>query len=398
MESHLELPKPSAPALAHSQRLADSIRERIAAGHGWIDFAEFMNLALYAPGLGYYSAGARKFGPDGDFVTAPEISPLFGRCIARSLTGILSECSPGNILELGAGTGAMAAEILRKLERDGVLPERYLILEISADLRERQMRTIKERVPSQAGRVAWLDALPDAGIDGVILANEVLDALPVTRFTIDHDGLYAQGVTVEAGRFRWRRAPASRSLHEQVAAIQEDLDDRIQSEYTSEIRPSLPAFINGVGGALNRGLILLIDYGLPRREFYHPDRNCGTLVCHYRHRAHPNPFLYPGLQDITAWVDFTAVAEAADKARLQVAGYTTQAHFLLAAGVGQELAGQPDETVTANGLRARTQMSTELKTLMMPGEMGEFFKVMALGRGIDTLPAAFSGRDLRHLL
>jgi len=398
MESHLELPKPSAPALAHSQQLADLIREHIVAGDGWIDFAEFMNLALYAPGLGYYSAGARKFGPGGDFVTAPEISPLFGRCIARSLTGILSECSPGNILELGAGTGAMAAEILRTLERDGVLPERYLILEISADLRERQMRTIKERVPSQAGRVAWLDALPDAGIDGVILANEVLDALPVTRFTIDHDGLHAQGVTVEAGRFRWRRAPASRSLHDQVAAIEQDLDDRIQSEYTSEIRPSLPAFINGIGGALNRGLILLIDYGLPRREFYHPDRKCGTLMCHYRHRAHPNPFLYPGLQDITAWVDFTAVAEAADKADLQVAGYTTQAHFLLAGGVGQELAGQPDEAVAAAGLRARTQLSTELKTLMMPGEMGEFFKVMALSRGIDTLPAAFSGRDLRHLL
>ena len=398
MVNKSELPPPAEDALAHSRTLSALIRQRIADAGGWIDFAAFMNLALYAPGLGYYSAGAQKFGPAGDFVTAPEISPIFGRCIARSLADVLQDIESGVVLELGAGTGAMAAEILAALERDGGLPDRYLILEVSADLRDRQRATICERIPTLAHRVEWLDDLPGTGINGVILANEVMDALPVTRFTVDRSGLRALGVGNTGASFGWRTGPISAVVRDRVSAIERVLGAELPVHYTSEICPSLPAFVAGLSRSLNRGLMLLIDYGLPRREYYHRDRNSGTLMCHYRHRAHADPFLYPGLQDITGWVDFTAVAEAADAAGLQVIGYTNQANYLLGAGADQELAAVIDAAGAEVDLQTRLRLSRELQTLMMPGQMGERFKVMGLCRNFDRVPRGFSGRDFRHML
>jgi len=401
MENQSELPKPSADALAHSEKLAALIRDRIICADNWIDFADYMDLALYAPGLGYYSAGATKFGAAGDFVTAPEISPLFSRCIARVAAEVLGNYSPGVILEVGAGTGCMAAEIIRVLENHGGVLDRYLILETSAELRQRQRDTLQERIPDSIGQVEWLDKFPETAINGVILANEVLDALPVTRFSRTglaprQDGvghLQNSGVGADGDRFCWKPAPPSDVLRERVNAIEAALEAPLQHGYTSEISLRLPAFIHSLGNALNRGLVLIIDYGLPRREFFHPDRDQGTLICHYRHRAHPDPFLYPGLQDITAWVDFTAVAEAAVEAGLHVAGYTTQAHFLLGARVDEEFAN-----AAAPDLPGQLELSRQLQTLMMPGQMGERFKVMSLVRGIDVVPAAFQHRDLRHLL
>jgi SAM-dependent MidA family methyltransferase len=401
MENRFELPKPSAEALAHSERLTALIRERILSAGNWMDFAEFMDLALYAPGLGYYSAGARKIGAAGDFVTAPEISPLFSRCVARVAAEVLGSCSPGVILEVGAGTGCMAAEIIRVLESHGGVLDRYLILEISAELRDRQRQTLERRVPNCVCRVEWLDKFPDTAINGVILANEVLDAQPVTRFRRVASrrpedglgGLQSVGVSIEGGGFCWKSGPPSDILCERVKAIEETLGASFPENYTSEISLRLPAFVESLGTALHRGLVLIIDYGLPRREFFHRDRDQGTLICHYRHRAHADPFLYPGLQDISAWVDFTAVAEAAAGAGLQLAGYTTQAHFLLGAGVDEEFAN-----AGVRDLPRRLELSQQLQTLMMPGQMGERFKVMGLMRGIDVAPEAFLYRDLRHLL
>jgi SAM-dependent MidA family methyltransferase len=392
MVNKIQLPTPAEDALAHSRVLSELISERIADAGGWIDFAEFMNLALYAPGLGYYSAGAEKFGPAGDFVTAPEISPLFGRCLGRSLVSVMQNTGSAVIVEVGAGTGAMAAEVLAVLERDGGLPDRYLVLETSADLRDRQQRTIRDRIPAQAHRVEWLDELPEPGIACAVLANEVLDALPCTRFSVGEDGLFALGVSPAGDSFEWRRGPVSAAVTERVGAIEEALRAPLPVNYTSEICPSLAAFVDGLGRSIGQGLLLLIDYGLPRREYYHRDRTSGTLRCHYRHRAHSDPFLYPGLQDITAWVDFTAVAEAADRAGLQVLGYTNQANFLIGAGADQEYA-------SANvGQAERLELGAALQTLMMPGQMGERFKVMGLGRQFDQVVPGFSGRDFRHLL
>ena len=401
MENQLELPKPSDEALAHSDTLAALIRERIRGAGNWIDFADYMDLALYAPGLGYYSAGASKIGAEGDFVTAPEISPLFSRCIARVAAEVLSSCSSGAILEVGAGTGKMAAEIIRVLEYQGNILDRYLILETSADLRERQRQLLEQQVPDSVSRVEWLDMFPETAIDGLILANEVLDALPVSRFVLTRRGagaagvgqLQAAGVGIEGDRLCWKPGPPQQILRERFDGIEASLSAPLPDGYTSEISLRIPAMVESLGSALKRGLILIVDYGLPRREYFHPERDQGTLICHYRHRAHPDPFLYPGLQDITAWVDFTAVAEAAASAGLDLAGYTTQANFLLGARVDEEF-----ENAGASDLVGQLELSRQLQTLMMPGEMGERFKVMGLARGIDVAPAAVRYRDLRHLL
>jgi len=401
MEIQSELPTPSAEALAHSETLAALIRDRIVGAGNWMDFTDFMDLALYAPGLGYYSAGASKFGVAGDFVTAPEISPLFSRCIARVAAEVLGNCPSGVILEVGAGTGCMAAEIIRVLENQGGVLDRYLILEVSADLRERQRQTLEQRVPDSICRVEWLDEFPETPINGVILANEVFDALPVTRFSVTdstrgEDGvgrLHTSGVGFEGDRFRWKLAPPTDILREYFNAIEATLGARLPAGYMSEISLRLPAFVNSLGGALKRGLVLIIDYGLPRREYFHPDRGQGTLICHYRHRAHPDPFIYPGLQDITAWVDFTAVAEAAAEASLDIAGYTTQAHFLLGAGVEEEFVN-----ASPTDAPGQLELSQQMQTLMMPGQMGERFKVMGLTRGIESVPKAFRYHDLRHRL
>jgi len=404
MSEPIPFPVPDTAALAHSEQVSRHIRRHIAAAGGWIDFSDYMNLALYAPGLGYYSAGARKFGESGDFVTAPEISPLFARCLARAFldttcAGGRTADGPTTILELGAGTGAMAAEILQTLHRMGAAPERYLILEVSADLRERQRRLIRDRVPDLAACVSWLDALPATPINGVIVANEVLDALPVTRFDLDETSrVRIHGVEATDSGFGWCRRTADASFQEQIGELAGNLGVAWPAGYTSEICPGMSGFIDGLSRSLERGLILLVDYGLPGRAYYDPERSRGTLACHYRHRRHEDPFFYPGLQDITAWVDFTGVANAADAADLDVLGFTTQAQFLLAAGVEEEFARLMEQSGAGDHPREQIRIAAGLKTLMLPGQMGETFKVMALGRQLSRGPAAICENDFLHLL
>ncbi len=390
MEVPLQFPVPSNDALAHSRKLEKLIRDRIRAAGGWIGFAEYMALALYAPGLGYYSAGARKLGAGGDFVTAPEISPMYARCLSNVVAPLLGSFEHGTILELGGGTGILAADMLLALDQRKALPRRYLMLDVSADLRARQQALLEEKVPGLMHLVEWVDTLPDSAFDGVILANEVIDALPVERFAVTGDAVQALGVAVRSGSFGWEKAPAPQELCDAVRGVENALGDSLAPGYESELSLTLPAWINGLAGVLSNGLVILADYGYPRRDYYHPDRGHGTLRCHYRHRAHDDPFLYPGLQDISAWVDFSAVADAARAAGFSLAGYTTQAQFLLGTGIDAEFASL--------GGSARIAAAQQARVLLMPGEMGEAFKIMLLGRGeAGALPApAF--RDFRSWL
>lgn len=373
--------------------MAALLCDAIAEAGGVLPFSRFMELALYAPGLGYYSAGSRKFGEAGDFVTAPEISPLFARCLAGQFAAVLEALGGGEILELGAGTGRMAADLLLELERLDILPRRYCILELSGELRERQRSAIEAVAPRLAGRVEWLDQLPDDGIRGAIVGNEVLDAMPITRFRLRGGAVVELGVAVEGGRFVWREMPASESLRERVEALQRASGSVWCDGYESEINTALGPWIASLATSLEAGVMLFIDYGFSRREYYHPDRSGGTLMCHYRHRAHPDPLILPGLQDITAHVDFTAVAEAAHESGLKVEGYTTQANFLLGAGIDRFL--HPGERPVAEHLR----LAQGAKKLLLPSEMGELFKVIGLSRNFTGSPlSGFALRDLRNML
>ncbi|MBI3345199.1 MAG: class I SAM-dependent methyltransferase [Gammaproteobacteria bacterium] len=388
-----ELPVPDEDSLRHSQRLAELIRDGIERQGGRITFARYMELALYAPGLGYYSAGLNKFGAAGDFVTAPEISPLFARCVARQCRQVLQALGGGDILEFGAGSGAMAADLLAELEVLNSLPQQYFILEISAELRERQRATLIQRIPHLSGRVIWLDEFPKQKLRGFVFANEVLDAMPVHRFQLDAEGISELYVACKDDKFAWRAGPVSDpALAERIAEICVASPD-LKPGYISEINLAAPAWVRTVAAAIESGMLLLIDYGYPRHELYHPERDCGALLCHYRHHAHDDPFLYPGLQDIAAHVDFTALAEAGHEAGLDVAGYTTQANFLIACGL-TELASQ---THSAEA-RPRIQLADEIKRLTLPGEMGEVFKVLALTRDFNGPVLGFSLRDFRSRL
>jgi SAM-dependent MidA family methyltransferase len=387
-ESLSSLPPPQPEAQATSEQLIALIRDEIAANGGQISFARYMELALFAPGLGYYAAGSRKFGPEGDFVTAPEISSLFSRTLARQLAEILAKLGQGEVLEVGGGSGVMAADILTELETLDALPPRYGILELSAELQQRQRETLAERAPHLLPRVHWLSELPAAGFRGVVLANELLDALPVHGFCIEEDGPRERVVVWDGQRFQWQRAaPGSDALHQALA----ELAPQLAVGYCSEINLAAGAWVGSIAERLTAGVVLLLDYGYPRHEYYHPQRNTGTLMCHYRHRAHDDPFVYPGLQDITTHVDFTAIAEAAQAAGLQVSGYNTQGLFLLANGI-TELAEQ------ATDERQRLELVQQLRTLTMPTEMGEEFKVMALSRGYDQPLRGFALQDLRNRL
>jgi SAM-dependent MidA family methyltransferase len=370
-------------ALLHSKRLGKRLRAEIADAGGAIGFERFMELALYAPGLGYYSAGARKFGAEGDFITAPELSPLFARCLAAQCAEVLVALGGGDILELGAGTGALAAGMLAKLSELRQLPGRYFILEVSADLRERQRRTLAELAPAVLDKVEWLECLPQT-LTGVIIGNELLDALPVCRFRRAHQGFEEFTVAVEGGRFVWRLRPAPAELGVALTALENSLPQPLVEDYQSEICTRLPALLYSLADLLTRGALLWVDYGYTRAAYYHPDRYMGTLMCHYRQRAHHDPFLYPGLQDITAHVDFTAVAEAATAAGLDLAGYTTQAQFLMALGI----TAQAHDWHTARAV----------KLLTLPDEMGERFKAIGFTKGLDAALSGFSLRDLSRSL
>lgn len=387
-------PLPDAAALAHSARLSDQIRDEIRAAGGSISFRRFMDRALYAPGMGYYSAGAIKFGAAGDFVTAPELSPLFSICLARQCEEILQLAGGDVILELGAGSGRMAADLLRELIARGSAPREYWILETSAELRQRQRQWLSGELPEFAPCIRWLDRLPAAGVRGVILANEVLDAVPVCRVRISPGRILETRVASEGGQLAWRDLPADTELDGAVREIVRGLGSTLPDAYTTEINTGLGALVSSWAGTLEAGALLLLDYGYPRNEYFHPQRADGTLLCHYRHRVHTDPFLYPGLQDISAAVDFTAVVEAGAAAGLDLLGFTTQAHFLIGCGIGEiATGGTPPDS------RAWPGVAQQLRVLTLPGEMGEFVKAVALGRQLPPRPLmGFAAMDQRRRL
>ena len=374
----LSLPEPSADERALSETLAAKIRAEILA-RGPIDFARYMALCLYAPGLGYYSAGKQKFGAAGDFITAPELGDVFARCVARAIAPAVR--GGGEVLELGAGSGALAATLIAELDALGAPPARYRILETSADLRERQAH----RLAAFGARVEWLDAPPESAWSGALVANEVIDALPVRRFALRDSGLFAQRVGVDArGAFGLVEAPADEALAACVAKL-----PPLDPPYVSEVLPELPAWIDAVTRSLARGAALFVDYGYVAREYYRADRVDGTLVCHYRHRAHADPLILPGLQDLTAFVDFTALAHAGVAARLELACYASQSRFLLASGLPEIL-----EASATLAPRELAMIAQQVRRLTLPGEMGERFQAMLFTRAMDAGEFACAAVDM----
>jgi len=393
--SATSLPEPDALSLAHSDKVSAYIRQAIDDAGGSIGFAEYMQHALYAPALGYYAAGASKFGDAGDFVTAPEISPVFGHVIARQIAALFDghDSIPGrSVLEFGAGTGAMAADILSRLEKLGALPDEYLVLEVSADLQERQRRTLQQRTPDLAQRVRWIDSLPDS-FDGVVIANEVLDALPAERFRKRDGQLFRLGVANAGASFTWVEESAPKPLREAVSRIESELGEALPDGYESEVRLAATDWISRLADTLHRGVIFLFDYGVSAREYYAADRSGGWLRCHYRHRAHSDPFILVGIQDLTTWVDFTGIARDATNSGLSLDAYLTQAQFLLHGGLQEEMLAF-DSLTTA----AQIELSRQLRVLTMPGEMGENVKCMIFSRAVKGMPESLLAGDRSHTL
>jgi len=390
MTEQQRLPQPTDEEQIHSERLCSYIRQEMEQTGGRLAFDRFMELCLYAPGLGYYVAGARKFGEEGDFVTAPEISSLFGRCLARQCAQVLQDIGSGDLFEFGAGTGAMAADILAELERLDCLPQHYLILELSPDLKSRQQETLQQRVPKLAHKVQWLDRMPAPGFKGVVLANEVLDAMPVQRFRIESGQILEQFVVWEDGRFGsvWD-APVTHGLTEAVETLGLELDDGFESE----LNLRADSWVQELGALVDTGAVVLIDYGHSAAEYYHPQRSEGTLMCHYRHRAHAEPLFLPGLQDITTHVDFSAIAEAGLKAGFDVSGYSTQAYFLMGCGLDSLLMDSDP-----NDVDTHMDLVQEIKRLTLPNEMGERFKVLGLSKKLQQPMMGFCMRDQRERL
>jgi SAM-dependent MidA family methyltransferase len=387
------LPPPDADARAHSKHVRARIAAEIAAAGGFLSFERYMELALYAPGLGYYAAGATKFGAGGDFVTAPEMTPLYARALARQVAAVLAATHAREIVELGAGSGRLAADLLAALAAREALPRRYAILEPSPELRERQRATIAAVAAAPASAIVWIDRLPDA-IDGAVIANEVLDAVPAHVLARNDGVVYERGVTTtgssaEGGaKFTWTERAADERLAALAAARFPATID-----YTSEVNPAAEALVRGLGARLERGAALFVDYGFPAREYFHPQRSMGTLMCHYRHRAHGDPFAWPGLNDITTHVDFAAIAAAGVRSGLHVAGFAPLASFLLGCGILDELAasGKPDSV-------AYMKAAAPVQKLLSAAEMGELFKVLALARSRDIEWPGFALGDHRNRL
>jgi len=379
------LPAPPPEALAHSTELAERIAERIAQAGDWIPFSKYMEMALYEPRLGYYASCARKFGEAGDFVTAPEISNVFAKCMALQARQVI-EKTGGNILELGPGSGVLAADMFEELLAHKVVPERYFLLEVSPDLRERQRKLLAYRFPEHIGRFVWLDSLPEK-ITGLVIANEVLDVVPCAIVHRTRDQLLERGVIVTEAGFAWDDQPMPDDALKRRAESAFPPGDY---SYLSEINLAAEGLVRTVAASIDKGVALFIDYGFPEREFYHPQRFMGTLRCHYRHRFHGDPFFLPGLQDITAHVDFTAMARAAEGVDAEVYGFTTQAYFLISCGLAVMVAdGDPGMTLS------RLKGTSAVHRLINPSEMGELFKVLGVGRGIDGPLLGF--QSARHL-
>jgi len=386
------LPVADPVATEHGAVVAAFLSDAIRRAGGWLSFDDWMRLALYEPGLGYYAAGSAKLAGNathgtaiahGDFVTAPELTPLFGQTLASQVAHVLCDTGTAHVLEFGAGTGALADALIGELNTMG-LPVAYDIVEVSADLRERQ----QQRLAHHGANVRWLDTLPDT-FAGCVVANELLDAMPVRLFRWDDAGrLMERGVVMQDRSFAWEERPADETLTRTVAARMPALPG-----YASEINLHAEAWIRGMGRWLDCGAALLIDYGFPQREYYHPQRADGTLMCHFRHHAHANPLILPGLQDITAHVDFTAMADAALAGGLEVMGYSSQARFLIEAGLPQRLA-----KVDMANPHTHAQHVGPVQKMLSEAEMGELFKVLALGKGLQTPLPAFLRADRRHTL
>ena len=379
------LPEPGADERAHSDRLLQLLREQIAS-HGPLPFSQYMERCLYAPGLGYYSAGKTKFGAAGDFVTAPELGELFARCVINAVQPVLAVLgNDADFLELGGGSGAFAEAALKALAAGGTLPRQYLILEPSADLRERQRERLRANLPAELNaRVQWLDRPPEPDWRGVLFANEVIDALPATRFSLRDGEVFEEYVALDGeGRLLRTDRPADALVAAAVRHVERDLGSEFADGYRSEILPQLPYWIQAVAGSLVAGLVLFIDYGYVRREFYLPERDDGTLMAHYRHHAHNDPLYLPGLNDLTASVDFTALAEAGNSAGFGVAAYLPQAQFLIGAGLQDIFESEQAKIADEHG---RYLLAREVKKLMLPDQMGERFQAMLLARGLDRLP------------
>jgi len=386
-----ELPLPNEIAQAHSERLIVLIKNELDKNAGTISFQRYMELVLYAPGLGYYAAGSSKLGEEGDFITAPEISPLFSRSLANAILPALNDGEI--ILEVGAGRGRMAADILLYLKQQDKLPKEYWILELSADLRARQQETIAKNIPEFLDKVKWLDELP-VHFSGVVVANELLDAMPVQLFQKKENDINEINVVWQDGRFAFQfQSSFDERLVHRVKNIETELATEFDSGYLSEINFTAEDWIKSIAGRLQSGVVILIDYGFPQHEYYHSQRNQGTLMCHYRHRTHPDAFVYPGLQDITAHVDFTAMADAALEAGMSILGYTNQANFLMGAGI-LNLAGLDKQAE----IQQQMDIAAQVKKLTLPHEMGELFKVIGFSKNCDVVLPAFEFHDMRSSL
>ena len=395
MSLHATLPPSSEIALAHSRSVQTMIQNNIHAAGGWISFEQFMDLALYAPGMGYYNSGATKLGSAGDFVTAPEISSLFGRTLAQQVIQISQQINQADILEFGAGSGKLALDLLLELEKSDALPGKYFILEISAELRQRQQMLLANTIPHLTHLIEWLEQLP-AQFNGTILANEVLDAMPVHIVSWHDDAIFERGVTWQNHQFAWQDRPIHNvELHDTASQLTSQINpgNNLIGSYVSEINLAAGHFMHSLADILQQGVILLIDYGFGRNEYYHPQRNQGTLMCHYRHHAHDDPFYLPGLQDITSHVDFSAITTAAENTGLTLLGYTTQAYFLINCDITGILA-QTSVEDTNNYL----PQANQLQKLVSPAEMGELFKVIAFEKNFSESLIGFKSGDMSRLL
>jgi SAM-dependent MidA family methyltransferase len=392
------LPEPDAESKQRSLLLCDRVRSACNRSDGSVRFSDFMDIALYEPGLGYYSGGLKKFGEKGDFITSPEVSPLFGQCLANQLAEVLANFEKVNndksyVIEFGAGSGILAVDILLRLEQLEILPEKYFILELSSELKQRQKATIKEKIPHLLMCVQWLNHLPEKLTNVVVVANEVLDAMPVECFRVTDNKIETLMVAIENDELVSRYVPAAVEVIDKVSTIQQRSEVTLPTGYCSEYNPAISAWLAGIASEVEHLVILLIDYGYNEREYYHADRDHGTLMCYYQHRAHDDFFWWPGLQDITAFVNFTDVAYSAVDLAMDVSGYTTQAAFLLGNGLAEL-----HESQVTDDIKQQITLSQQIKTLSLPSEMGDKFKVMALTKNYEEPLVGFSMLDLRNRL
>lgn len=380
----LTLPTPSAEALQHSQRVVAGLKQDLFQHNAVISFADYMNYVLYQPGLGYYTVGTEKFGPRGDFTTAPELSPLFAYALGAQCHQVLQDIG-GGIVEFGAGSGRLAAYLLEYLTQNNCHPQHYTIIEVSAELQQRQRETIQAICPELLSQVIWLQQLPTEPAHGIVIANEVLDAMPVNIFCYQQQQLFERCVTLENDRLLW-----TLNADHQLSELVSPLFEQPPQHYISEVNPWVEPWIASISQCLEQGVVLLIDYGYPQREYYHSTRHMGTLMCHYSHYAHDDPFVYPGIQDITAHVDFTAVARAGKQHGLAIKGYCPQASFLLSCGILDMAQGMTTQQCY--------EFAQQIKMLTMPHEMGELFKAIAMTKNYQAPLLGFAMQNQRGKL